>query len=139
MNETVGEMLYPIAEGIRSAPAVADLNGDGYLDLLVGNYAGGLSLFMGALPPPLGITSMQCRRPVLTVWPNPTSGVFTIDFGDLERYKVSVYDLSGRLLFRTETGVSSSVILNLTDFPDSIYIGRCESAKGVRYFKVVKR
>ena len=139
LNETVGEMLYPIAEGIRSAPAVADLNGDGYLDLLVGNYAGGLSLFMGALPPPLGITSMQCRRPVLTVWPNPTSGVFTIDFGDLERYKVSVYDLSGRLLFRTETGVSSSVILNLTDFPDSIYIGRCESAKGVRYFKVVKR
>lgn len=139
LNETVGEVLYPISDGIRSAPAAADLDGDGYFDLLVGNYAGGLSLFMGTVPPPLATDDSHLPIPSLKVFPNPTAGIFTVEFGEPARYNIAVYDLSGRQLSRTEIDGSSTIILNLTEYPDGLYIGRCESATGVRYFKVVKR
>ena len=139
LNETVGEVLYPISDGIRSAPAAADLDGDGYFDLLVGNYAGGLSLFMGTVPPPLATDDSHLPIPSLKVFPNPTAGIFTVEFGKPARYNIAVYDLSGRQLSRTAIDGSSIITLNLTEYPDGLYIGRCESATGVRYFKVVKR
>lgn len=139
LNETMEEVLYPISEGLRSAPAVADLDGDGYPDLLVGNYAGGLSLFMGVSPPPLSVASPHLPAPTLTVFPNPTAGVFTVEFGEPARYEVLLCDLSGRQLWHTETSETSALTIDLTDFPTGIYIGSCRTAAGVQYFKVVKR
>ena len=139
LDENEAATLHPIAEGIRSAPAVADLNGDGFPDLLVGNYAGGVSLFMGTVPPPLAIASPCRPAPSLTVWPNPTTGTITVEFDGPARHEVTLYDLSGRQLLHAETGGSSAITLNLAKFPDGIYIGRCESPTGIRFFKVVKR
>ncbi|MDR0368891.1 MAG: VCBS repeat-containing protein, partial [Bacteroidales bacterium] len=42
---------YPVREGIRSSVAVGDLNNDGYLDMMTGNFAGGLSYYKGVTPP----------------------------------------------------------------------------------------
>lgn len=139
LYETVGEVPYPIEEGIRSAPAVEDLDGDGYPDLLVGNYAGGLSLFMGTVPPPLAVADLARPAPSLTVFPNPTAGIFTVEFGGPAHCHITVCDLSGRQLLRTETNGSSTVTLDLTGCPAGVFIGRCESPAEVRYFKVVKR
>ena len=139
LNETVGEMLCPVVEGIRSAPAVADLNGDGYPDLLVGNYAGGLSLFMGTVPPPLAIASPCRPAPSLTVWPNPTAGVFTVGFEEPARYEVVVCDVSGRAVLVKEADESPVLQLDLSGHPAGVYVGMCLTPSGVRHFKVVKQ
>lgn len=138
LSETAGEGSSPISEGLRSAPAVADLDGDGYPELLVGNYAGGVSLFRGTVPPPLAITTGR-SQPMLTVFPNPTSGCCTIRFGEPARYEVVVTDLSGRMLLTAATDGSDTYRLDLSGFPAGVYLGRCVSAAGVRYFKVAVR
>lgn len=124
LNETVGESLYPIAEGIRSAPAVADLNGDGYPDLLVGNYAGGLSLLMGTIPPLLAITEPTLPSQPLKVYPNPTSASVTVvlppETCNLTP-EIRVFDVYGRLFDIVETCHGASLQIDLSHYAPGVY------------------
>ncbi len=61
-----------VDDGNRSHAALADLDDDGYMDLVVGNYRGGLSLFKTILADCVPTVSTQdpTERPVL-ISPNP--------------------------------------------------------------------
>ena len=124
LNETVGEDIYSIVEGIRSAPAVADLNGDGYPDLLVGNYAGGLSLLMGTIPPPLAIAEPSLPSQPLKVYPNPTSASVTVvlppDPCNLTP-EIRVFDVYGRLLDIVETFHETSLQIDMSHYAPGVY------------------
>ena len=124
LNETVGGTLYPIVEGIRSAPAVSDLNGDGYPDLLVGNYAGGLSLLMGTVPAPLAIAEPNHPLQPLKVYPNPTEGTVTVvlppETSNLP-HEIRVFDAFGKLLTVVETFHETSLQIDLSHYASGIY------------------
>ena len=63
----------PESFGIHSAAAIADLNGDGQLEVVVGNFGGGLQLFNAVIPVNnLGITEHQEDKDVL-IFPNPVT------------------------------------------------------------------
>lgn len=138
LNETVGEELRPISEGIRSAPAVADLNGDGYPDLLVGNYAGGISLYQGAVPPPLAIA--EPRRPLipLKAYPNPTEDIVTLELIDDCECEVVLMDIEGRQLLARRSSGCCIFKIDLSDYPAGVYIGFCRTRSEIHPFKVVK-
>lgn len=139
LQETIGERVCSIKEGIRSAPAVSDLNGDGFPDMLVGNYAGGLSLFMGAVPPPLSVTQYHRPEPSIAVWPNPTSGRCTVEFSTPSHFEIVVFDIAGREVLRSNSEGLYSISIDLNGLPSGIYIGRCNSADESVCFKVIKK
>src|SRR5205814_2050432 len=68
----INATAFGISEGEHTAPVVRDLNGDGRLDLLIGNYSGGLDFFRG-----LSTTYYDVAEHVfdveLNVFPNPAS------------------------------------------------------------------
>ncbi len=82
--------------GIRAVPVVADLNADGFTDLISGNYAGGLELFMGIDPSILSATSVP--GPTLLIFPNPTSGMMSIEYEHSLPQTIRLYSLQGKLL-----------------------------------------
>ena len=69
--------VMPEAFGMHSAAAVADLNGDGILEIAVGNFAGGLQLFNGNVTVNQGVEDNTENS--FNVFPNPTKGSVTIE------------------------------------------------------------
>ena len=133
--EGQGGELRRIAEGIRSAPAVADLNADGYPDMVVGNFAGGLTLFEGTTPPPLAI-SQPPHSSSVKVWPNPATDFFCFEVDEANKGFLYLYDLSGRQLL-SRSVEASSIKQDISFLPPGLYVGRVVSEKGTLHFKLV--
>ena len=62
----------PDAFGMHAAAAVADLNADGVLEVVVGNFGGGLQLYNATIPVSHGIADFQEDIQV-EIFPNPVS------------------------------------------------------------------
>ena len=127
--------------GIRSAPAVAELNGDGWLDLVGGNYAGGVSLWLGIDPAVGREEEVLEERIKLKVWPNPVGEVLYVELGGKSRTNVEwkILDLFGRCLLRGE-GAGKRLTINLESVSDGLYVVEVkrENLEG-RRVKIMKK
>ena len=63
--------------GLRSVAALTDLNGDGSLEMLVGNFGGGLELMNGNIAVNQGVEEIE--KTAFRVFPNPAHGRVTIE------------------------------------------------------------
>ncbi len=111
-----------ISEGIRTSPAVTDLNNDGYPDLAVGNYTGGITLFRGTAPGPEGIAGDPDANDPFRIFPNPASETLTVLFSRPVGITVRVFDLSGRIIKAIPAAGSASVTIGVGDLSAGIYI-----------------
>lgn len=87
-----------ISEGVRTAPSMADLNADGYPDLAVGNYSGGVTLFRGVPPGPAGIDDKPGRHSLLKISPNPGKGSISLRIEAEGCWEVKVFNAQGILV-----------------------------------------
>lgn len=90
---------YPINEGIRTAVAVKDLNNDNLPEIIIGNFAGGLSFYSGIQAPPINIGILKNNINSFKIIPNPTQGLFRIETAEQNKpSSIKVYDIRGRLI-----------------------------------------
>ncbi|MDX5348677.1 MAG: choice-of-anchor J domain-containing protein [Hymenobacteraceae bacterium] len=74
----------------------------------------------------------------LVVYPNPTTGLVTIDLGDAEKAAaVEVYSMQGQLLYSKPAAAATQHQLDLSAFTSGIYIVKVTSADRVLTQKVV--
>ena len=85
--------------GIRTSAAIAPLRGDGTLQLLIGNYSGGLELFNGNAGVLSRISPSQTRAQLI-IRPNPATSTVLLDGVDFQSgvYKVFVVSMQGQTL-----------------------------------------
>ncbi len=115
-----------INEGIRTAPAVADLNADGFPDLAVGNYCGGVSLFRGITPDPAGVPENQGDRGLKAmVSPNPAAGDAYLTIMAEGIWQVSIYNMQAKPVKNFLTGGFHAAQINTEDLPAGIYFIVC--------------
>ncbi len=125
--------------GMRTAPDLADLDNDGYLDMVVGTHGGGLYYYQGkeykiSLPeePANSIST------ALNVFPNPGTGIYTIELENQSASSLKVFDLTGRLIIEKEI-TEKQVTVNLNSQAEGIYIFMVQTPDGIKTQKVIKQ
>lgn len=96
-----------VSEGIRTAPALGELNGDEFPDLIVGNYAGGLGFYQGKTPSPFNIDeSNNIKSYQYEIYPNPADDRVHIRFSEMvdltDAEMISIYGNTTKILTRSK-------------------------------------
>jgi hypothetical protein len=111
-----------IDEGLRSAVAIANLDGDAFPEMIVGNYSGGLTYFKGATPPPAAIEEPAEVAALISVAPNPANENLNIIMHQsvfIEIQKAILTDLYGRRVLEIKNPGRN---ISTADVPDGIYL-----------------
>ncbi|MEO5571834.1 MAG: T9SS type A sorting domain-containing protein [Bacteroidia bacterium] len=99
-----------IYEPIRSSVAGTDINGDGKMDFLAGNYAGGASWYSNNATTSVSELSMP---EFFNVYPNPAKDVLYIKFEKNIKHEITITDMIGNILFSSfNNSVTETVSLN---------------------------
>lgn len=84
-----------------------------------------------------GTSELLLQTPELTIYPNPTSGMVSVDLPESNGI-LHVYDATGRLVDRIETD-SPSVSFDAGRFPSGLYLLRHTFAKGLYTARLIVR
>lgn len=127
-----------LLEGIfNTAPALDDLDFDGYPDMFIGNRAGGVNFFEGIQNTISLEESVKIETPrLMDVFPNPGFGVFNVEVPDFGQAKLRVFDINGRLIVSQEINEYRSQV-NLTNQPRGLYIFVLSTHSGTDSRKVM--
>jgi hypothetical protein len=142
LHTLINDEPFEIEKGIRSAAAITDLNNDGWLDLITGNYSGGLNYYEGVEKP--GVFGVEERVPDagnVRIYPNPASNRIHIKIsssGD-DSFNYSVFTITGTIVKKGNIDGRESII-DISVLKPGIYflgIGATGNTGCIIYKKIV--
>ncbi len=117
---------FAIKAGTRTSASITSFTNTGFLDLVVGNFSGGLNYFSNTGPPNV-ITSIEApgMTPVFDfrIFPNPASQVVHIESGLPQRFGLDLYNSLGMNVFHG-TSFFSQTTISIAEFQDGFYFLR---------------
>lgn len=138
--ELYGHTRQNIKEGIRSAPCISDLNNNGYPDLMVGNWAGGITYFSGIRPPDSTVGILPLTKNEISVYPNPCQHFFSVKIPDdyaQETITLEIFTITGQKLKTfLITGNNSSIAI--PDLKNGLYLLSFVSGPRKKTIKLIK-
>lgn len=118
-------------EGERCAPVVFDINYDNQLDLVVGNYSGGISFFIGDSLAGTQHLNDLSFVPEIKLFPNPANEIIYFKMDDLLKLhaiKLEILNIQGQTIY-TETYQASTLnALSTSNFKSGVYF--CKLSNG---------
>jgi hypothetical protein len=119
--DLVSRHFMYISEGIRTSPGVIDLNSDGFPDLAIGNYSGGVVLYKGTTPGPIGIHENEKVQTGISIYPNPAKETFVIEFESSGDWEVRIIDIHGKVMKRQKAERISRMQFDSGNLPAGLY------------------
>lgn len=111
-------------QGTRTAPCGADIDNDGYMDLVLGNYEGGVSFYKGVDQEIIGINENDNLIHFnFDLFPNPSTNNVTIQITNEHHktYSVEIYNLMGQFI-SSHTILNNQLTLDTQRMPAGMYL-----------------
>ncbi|MCC6384058.1 MAG: T9SS type A sorting domain-containing protein [Bacteroidia bacterium] len=112
-----------LREPIRSTVSGADIDNDGYFDLVIGNYAGGVKWYSNG---PVSVNELQPGKKAFILFPNPASTQISImldnEIENIEK-RIEITDLTGRLVYSESNNYRTSTV-DVSKWSSGMYICR---------------
>lgn len=119
-----------IDASLKSSVAIGDLNSDGYPDMIVGNYAGGLYYFKGSQPLGVGIPkTTRVFEGDVTLYPNPAGHQANILIKGADQSiltTTTVFSITGQKMLEVQHKGDDFFPVNTYLLPNGIYLVRIE-------------
>jgi len=121
----LGNVMQSYNVGMRSAPVIYDFNNDGFMDVLIGTFSGGLEFLEGITAPGVGIsTGVKPQNNFVKAYPNPTEKQFSLDFAISPiSYQLTLLDISGRKVKVYPQTSNLNQHFEVSDLSPGIYFG----------------
>ncbi len=116
----VDSMCYDIYEPYRSTLDIADINGDGKVEILVGNFAGGITLYKFDQSTTLAEQNISASE--FTVYPNPATKELSLKFNStaIINKNIVIFDITGREIEQRNTN-NGTIIFDVSKFSKGMY------------------
>lgn len=132
-EEVFDSNISGLSVGEESSPAMWDIDNDQFLELIVGNVRGGISLYeSNIVNDQTNSTLEEVIGANIQILPNPASDWIKIN-GNQEGEDVFIFDISGKLRY---AGMQSEI--NVSQFESGIYILRVLTKDGIGINKFIK-
>lgn len=83
-----------------------------------------------------GIENVISKSDILNVFPNPSTGLFTINLNSKEKTTIQVYDIVGKLVFSKETSITLNTI-DLSSLGAGVYSLKTNSKNNISTIQIV--
>jgi hypothetical protein len=139
----VDSVLQHNTVGSRTAPALADIDHDNKLEMMTGNFRGGLSIFKQS-DSLVGIheTSNAKNNSVFIIYPNPAKDIIYIKTNEnpVSKFDISVYNALGQLLKYQSFNDSHIAEINISYLSRGLYFCKIKRDEESNFtiFSVVK-
>ncbi len=121
--------------GIRSSACLADIDQDGKLEMIAGNYSGGLEYFNGSPEVSPGFAEVgSANIKKIVISPNPTNKLIEIHFPEaVFECRAEIYSLNGDIVssFITDAASSKTTVHDISQLKAGIYFVKVISKRSV--------
>ena len=131
-------------EGTNTHVTIAEIDGDGYFELIIGNLRGGLAAYntIFEAPPTMGVNTEQVlKNPVqFNVFPNPVRDILNIELEKNSNESVNIYlynALQQRVLHKNFT--NQQIAISVKDLPSGVYFLEIQQGSATGIQKIVIR
>ncbi|MBC8319273.1 MAG: T9SS type A sorting domain-containing protein [Bacteroidetes bacterium] len=124
--------------GMRTGVVICDLYSDGNLEMIVGNYSGGLEYFNGAVNVLSDINNFNYKNE-LEIYPNPANSEVIINFPEKSGIvEITLYNIDGKVIItRTFSFQNRIVNLSIADVSNGVYFIKSEIGNKVFRNKLI--
>ncbi len=85
-----------------------------------------------------GIDAIVSNASALKIFPNPNNGMFTIETGNVNNKFIEITDLTGRVVYTTNSDLDS-INININEFANGVYSLKITSGSNSEIIKLIKQ